>query len=88
MLIFFPFGGVIVQLIDPERVRHIYWFHAGVQMFGYCIFLGAAGVGVWMGVNFEVVSTDFSSDCGMCRGFGEYEERVSGASGGGDERQC
>ena len=25
MLVFFPFGGVIIRLVDPDEHRHIVW---------------------------------------------------------------
>ena len=53
MLVFFPFGGVVIRLVGH---RHIAWFHAGVQMFAYTIFLAAAGLGIWMATNYDVVS--------------------------------
>jgi hypothetical protein len=56
MLIFFPFGGIILRLVPPEEHPHIVWFHAGVQIFAYTVYLAAAGLGIWMAVNYGVVS--------------------------------
>jgi hypothetical protein len=55
VLFFFPFGGCIIRLVDIDKHRHIVWFHAGVQMFAYTIFLAAAGLGIWMAHTFGVM---------------------------------
>ncbi|KAI9879012.1 MAG: hypothetical protein M1823_006884 [Watsoniomyces obsoletus] len=65
MLIFFPFGGVILRIVSVDNHPHIVWFHAGVQMFAYTLFLAAAGVGIWMAKNYGVIG-GYHPIVGMC----------------------
>jgi hypothetical protein len=74
MLIFFPFGGIILRLVPPEEHPHSVWFHAGVQIFAYTVFLAAAGLGIWQAVNYRVVSTHPSS-ASICLMLGPLSRR-------------
>ncbi|PSN74258.1 CBD9-like protein [Corynespora cassiicola Philippines] len=45
---FFPLGGVMMRLC---HFRNLIWVHAGVQVFGYCIYIAAVGIGIKLASN-------------------------------------
>ena len=66
-LVIFPIGGMIPRLswrantMTDETFRRLMWFHATLQMIGFWIVMGAAGMGIWMAKTIDRVS--FSSHC-------------------------
>lgn len=42
-LVLFPMGAMVVRLLNLPV-----WFHAGVQIFSYCCYIAAAGLGIYI----------------------------------------
>ena len=52
-LAFFPSGAIFVRI--PGMARHV-WVHAGIQIFSYCCFVAAAGLGIYMATELDETS--------------------------------
>ena len=46
----FPIGAILVRLAS---FRQLAWTHGGLQIFGYAIFIAAAGIGIFMADGFD-----------------------------------
>ncbi|KAF2798037.1 iron reductase domain protein, partial [Melanomma pulvis-pyrius CBS 109.77] len=44
----FPIGGIMIRLLS---FPHLLWLHAGLQIFGFCIYTAAVGLGIKLAVN-------------------------------------
>lgn len=53
VLFVFPFGATVFRVWDH---RHGVWVHAGIQGFGYLLYLATAAMGLWMGAVEKKVS--------------------------------
>lgn len=51
--ILFPLGAIILKAFRSKR---LIWFHAGWQIFAYCVALAAFGLGVWFTYETDQVS--------------------------------
>ena len=62
VLIIFPSGGIFINLAGDRTYKvwkyglHSAFIHAGIQIFGYMVYISAAALGIWMGRQFQVVS--------------------------------
>ena len=50
-LIFFPGGAIFVRF---AKFKKLVWVHAAIQIFGYCIYIAAAGIGIWMMLTWHI----------------------------------
>lgn len=53
-VIFYPLGAITIRIL---RFPHIVWFHAGWMVFTYLIVLASMGMGVWLAVASDQLST-------------------------------
>ena len=44
----FPLGGIMIRLLSFPGLL---WVHAGLQIFGYCVYIAAIGLGVQLSIN-------------------------------------
>lgn len=52
-VILFPFGAIMVRLLSFPGLA---WLHAAFQIFAYCVYIAAFGIGVYIRNNVELVS--------------------------------
>lgn len=60
VLFVFPAGGIVLRLWDHDYCP---WVHAGIQMFGYLLYLATAAMGIWMGAVEKKVRKTIALTC-------------------------
>lgn len=44
----FPIGGIMIRLLS---FKNLLWVHAGLQIFGFCLYTAAVGLGIELSIN-------------------------------------